>query len=108
MSGLECLVKHLWPCDDIAAGTGPMAEREKLLRNSSVRLYRYAGLAYSDQGLHFEFCILHFVYGLAGSISTAMFRHLPWRNRITLNTARVKWPTTIASQMSVGRSPMVV
>src|SRR4029078_7117708 len=41
------------------------------------------------------------------SMSTAMFRHLPCRNRHTLSTARVRWPSTIASQMSVGRRPRV-
>ena len=29
-----------------------------------------------------------------------MCRHLPWRKRITLSTQRVKWPSTIAIQMS--------
>ena len=29
-----------------------------------------------------------------------MLRHLPWRKRSTVNTQRVKWPRTIASQMS--------
>ena len=43
----------------------------------------------------------------AGSMSTAMLRHLPWRNRATDSVARVRWPSTIASQMSVGCRPRV-
>jgi hypothetical protein len=55
------------------------------------------------QNLHFAFCILN--YGLAGSISTAMLRHLPCRNLTTLIVARVAWPTTIAVQMCAASSP---
>ena len=54
----------------------------------------------------FAFCILHFasptIIGLAGSISTAMPRHLPCLNRTTLSVARVTWPSTMAVQMSAG------
>ena len=42
------------------------------------------------------------------SNSTAMFLHRPCRNRITLSVARVKWPRTMASQMSVAWRPRVV
>src|SRR6266852_976051 len=41
------------------------------------------------------------------SISMAMWRHLPCRNRSTLSMARVKWPRTIANQMSLGRRPRI-
>jgi len=47
------------------------------------------------------------VYGRAGSTSTRMLRHFPWRNRKTLSAQRVMWPSKIAAQMSAGRSPRV-
>jgi len=34
-----------------------------------------------------------------------MCHHFPCRNRTTLNAARVRWPSTIASQMSLGSNP---
>src|SRR5437899_6057873 len=42
------------------------------------------------------------VYGRAGSTSTRMLRHFPWRNRRTLSAQRVIWPSKIAVQMSAG------
>ncbi len=46
--------------------------------------------------------------GHAASSSTLMWRHLPWRNRSTVSTARVKWPRTMASQMSEATSGRVL
>ena len=43
----------------------------------------------------------------AGSMSTTICRHLPCRNRATLSELRVKWPSTMASQMSAGCRPRV-
>ena len=43
----------------------------------------------------------------AGSISTLMPRHFPWRNRPTLSAHRVMWPNRMAVQMSAGRRPRV-
>jgi hypothetical protein len=45
-------------------------------------------LAAYGLSLHSEFCILN--YGRAGSISTAILRHLPCLKRMTLSAARVK------------------
>ena len=42
--------------------------------------------------------------GCAGSNSTLMLRHLPWRKRRNDSAQRVKWPSRIASQMSAGCS----
>ena len=51
--------------------------------------------------LHFAFCILHYCnQGRAGSISTAIVRHFCCLKRATLSTHRVKWPSTIAIQIS--------
>jgi hypothetical protein len=36
-----------------------------------------------------------------------MFRHFCCLNRATLSTHRVKWPMTMASQMSLASSPLV-
>src|SRR5687768_13626479 len=36
--------------------------------------------------------------------STAMNRHLPWLNRMTLSAQRVAWPISIATQMCSGCS----
>ena len=45
--------------------------------------------------------------GLAGSISTAIPRHLPCLNLTTLSVARVAWPTTMAVQMWAGSRPYI-
>ena len=44
-------------------------------------------------------------YGRAGSMSTRILRHFPWRNRSTLSALRVMWPSRIAVQMSVACRP---
>src|SRR5207253_269266 len=68
-------------------------------RQNRARLRRrVAGLATRKHHLHFELLD----HGLAGSISTAMLRHFCCLNRATLRTQRVKWPSTIAVQMSAG------
>ena len=60
-----------------SAQVGPLTERANYQGKRHGGRREYEEPAILGHGLHFEFCILHFRHGLAGSISTAMFRHLP-------------------------------
>ena len=89
------------PCSTIPATSRPFGIPKRMLREAS-RVRRNCAIRSG-----FAFRILHFAFrqGLAGSMSTAILRHFSCLNRMTLSAARVKWPTTMASQISDGCRP---
>jgi hypothetical protein len=95
-------------CTQNANGGGFDFPKKYVEARRTLRGMRNIASAKMFQNLHSAFCILHWRnHGLAGSISTAIVRHLPCLNRTTLSVARVAWPTTIAVQMWAGSRPYI-